>query len=428
MKTVKFYTLGCKVNQYDAQAIRESLLGIGYVEASGNKQASACIINTCTVTHRADADSLNLIRRAKRENPAAKIIVTGCLAELDGDKIKSSCSSSIVVKNKQKSGIWRLLSNKEDVLPARGVSGISGFAGHTRAFLKIQDGCNNFCAYCKVPLVRGRSKSKPLKEIVKEASRLVSSGFKEIVLTGICLGVYGKDLIPRVSLADILSVLGKLPGLYRLRLSSIEAMDISRRLLLTISASRVICPHLHIPLQSGDDQILKAMRRSYDSAAYLKLIRKIKTRIPGIGITTDVLVGFPGESAENYKNTLELVKKAAPLKVHIFPYSPREGTAAYRIDEAQIAFPVIRQRMQRLQLEAERLTAAYIRKFLGKRLIVLFEGRCKDSPGYWEGYTANYIKVKVRSRANLANCLAEVTLVRPGVGFAYAEKTKLLTK
>ncbi len=430
MKTVKFFTLGCKVNQYETQEIREGFIGAGYREiACGSKtKAGVYVINTCTVTHRADTDSLNLVRRVKRENPGAKIIVTGCLTELDEDKIKTAAASSLIVKNKHKTSIIDLLNGNKGNNHSPAGMGISGFSDHTRAFLKIQDGCNNFCSYCKVPLVRGRSKSKPLKQIIREGQCLVDKGFKEIVLTGICLGSYGKDLPSRDSLIDVVSSLENLQGLLRLRLSSIEKSDISTKLLDQIAASKVVCPHLHIPLQSGDNRILKLMKRGYRAGDYLSLIKKVKTRIPGVAITTDVLVGFPGETEANFENTLRLIEKIIPLKVHIFPYSRRPGTAASRDFKAELPPPIIKERIRRTGAIADKCSLLYRDEFLGEEASVLLEGRCKDDPACWEGYSANYIKVRVRSEKHLANYLVRVRLEKVAADFIYAAKMKLLTK
>jgi threonylcarbamoyladenosine tRNA methylthiotransferase MtaB len=430
MKTVKFFTLGCKVNQYETQAIREKFIGAGFreINAAGKLKSDVCVINTCTVTQRADRESLNSIRRLQRQNPAARIVVTGCLAELDVDKIKTINAASLVVRNNGKAGIVGLLNGSKADKKTPGKLEVSGFSGHTRAFLKIQDGCNNFCSYCKVPLVRGKSKSRPPEEIINEAGRLVNKGFKEIVLTGICLGSYGKDMVPRVSLVSVINNLEKLKGLLRLRLSSIEAGDISAGLLNTIAHSKIVCPHLHIPLQSGDNRILKAMNRGYSDKDYLGLIKKIKALIPGVSITTDVLVGYPGETEDNFKQTLRLVEKIQPLKVHIFPYSFRKGTAASRKLSLAVEPSVIKARMQRLGQSADKQSLFYKRRFLGKRVSVLFESKCKDNLDYWEGYTGNYIKARIRSKQNLKNRLACVTLDRIGAGFVYAGKMKLLTK
>ncbi len=424
MQTIKFYTLGCKANQYDTQSIREKFLSSGFQEINNGKKADLYLINTCTVTHRADSDSLNLIRRVKRENPKAKIIVTGCLTELDSDRIKTIEGIDLIVKNSKKEKILNLLRGQSPPPRRRRgkgtvpVKGISSFAGHTRAFLKIQDGCDNFCSYCKVPLVRGRSRNRPKEEILLEAKQLVKNGFKEIVLTGICLGAY-RDLV------GLIEKLEKIPGLLRIRLSSIEAGDVSDELIEKIAKSDKICRHLHIPLQSGDDGILKRMNRKYSRVGYLKLIRKIKRKIPQIAITTDVLVGFPGESEKNFRNTFDLLKKIMPLKAHIFPYSERNGTAAAGFKE-KVKIEVIRERSKRLEKLADFCSLRYRKKFLGKVMPVLIEGRVKNKLDgstaltinpersrridFWQGYTDNYIKVRLKSRADLKNQLLALKL------------------
>ncbi len=365
----------------------------GFKEIDNHLPADIYLINTCTVTKRADSDSLGFIRRARRENPKGKIIVTGCLAELDADKIKKVDSGAVIIK--------------KGVVPK--IKGISSFQGHTRAFLKIQDGCNNHCSYCKVPLVRGSSRSRPLHEIIREAEKLAGNGYKEIVLCGICLGSYGQDLNPKINLADIIEELEKLKGLMRIRLSSIEAGDISEELIGVLAQSKKLCRHLHIPIQSGDDEILKKMNRKYFRGDYLDLIAKIKTRIPQIAITTDVLVGFPGENESAFQNTLDLVKEIVPLKVHIFPYSEREKTAASGLRD-NLSPNIIKERAGRLKKLACASASIYKEQFLGKTMEALMETRLKDNADFWEGYTDNYIKVLVKSKVSLKNKIASLRL------------------
>jgi len=409
MKTVKFYTLGCKVNQYDTQSIREGFLDAGFNEIDNGSGADIYVINTCTVTQRADSESLSLIRKARRQNPKAKIIVTGCLAELDKDKIKEQDGVSLIVRNKDKNRIVKLLKYKNQSNEPLKLSnrGISNFSGHTRAFLKIQDGCNNFCSYCKVPFVRGPSRSKPLKAIIKEARKLAENNFKEIVLSGICLGAYGKDFPDRVNLTEVIGELENIEGLLRIRLSSIEAGDVSEELIKKMAESEKLCPHLHIPIQSGDSGILKKMNRRYTRKDYINLIGKIRKGIPGIAITTDVLVGFPGETENNFRNTLSLIKEIQPLRTHIFPYSKREGTIAADFKES-INPVIIRERIDILRDAARGCALEYKRQFLNKKIQVLVEGRARESRSLWEGYADNYIKVMISSRLNLKNRLITV--------------------
>ena len=400
MPTIKFFTLGCKVNQYETQAMRERFLSAGFKEIDNGHPADYYLINTCTVTARDDQQSLQLIRKAKNENPRAKIIACGCLVELDSDRIRAIDKKISLVKNCAKKNI---LSGK----PKK--NGISYFKGHTRAFLKVQDGCNNFCAYCKVPLVRGSSRSRKKREIVQEAGRLVAGGVKEIVLTGICLGAYGRDLKPKISLVELIKELEKISGLLRIRLSSIEAGDCSDELIGLMVKSDKLCRHLHIPLQSGDDTILTMMNRRYRRKGYLALIKKIKIRIPHVAITTDCLVGFPGEEEQNFAQTVKLIRAINPLRTHIFPYSPREGTAAFVL-KSELGPETIKKRAAYLRRVAEYCAAAYKSKFLGKKMEVLFECRNHCLPDYWEGHTGNYLKVLAKSNLCLRNQVVPVRL------------------
>mgnify|MGYP001350130070 CR=1 FL=1 len=391
-KTVRFYTLGCKVNQYETQSIRERFVSRGFKEIFNGRKADVYLINTCTVTHKADKDSRYYINKARSQNPKAKVILTGCIACKDKEALSGF------------KGVDYIISKK--FFP----DGISAFSGHTRAFLKIQDGCDNFCSYCIVPLVRGRSRSRSLKEIVCEAKRLVSNGFKEIVLTGICLGAYGKDLRPKADLTDVIPELEKIIGLLRIRLSSIEPNYVSDKLIKQILESKKLCRHLHIPLQSGYDEILKKMHRRYKSGDYMKLIKKIKKNIPDIAITTDVLVGFPGEKEENFKNTLKLIREINPLKLHIFPYSGREGTFATDNFKQAINPIVMKERILQIKSLSEKCAIIYKRQFLGKNMLIFIESCSKNKIGFYRGYTDNYIDVLIKSKQDLRNKLIPLTL------------------
>ena len=366
----------------------------GFREIHERKEAAdLCLINTCTVTAIADQKSRGIIRRCINENPKAKIIVTGCLVEKDSQALAKLKGVSLIISKSFFS------------------EGISDFYSHTRAFLKIQDGCDNFCAYCKVPLVRGRSRSKPLNDVVREAGRLAEKGFKEIVLTGICLGAYGKDLSPKTSLVILIDALEKIDGILRIRLSSIEAGDVTYALINKLAGSHKLCRHLHIPIQSGDDEILKKMQRRYTRKFYLNLIKKIKNKIPDIAITTDCLIGFPGEDEKHFRDTLDLVRRILPLKVHIFPYSAREGTRAYaKFSRFSVPIATVKKHVAILKEAAASCAKDYKERFLGRKMPVLFEARSKAKKGYWQGYGDNYIPVLFKSRRNLKNKLICVRL------------------
>lgn len=405
MGKVKFITLGCKVNQYETQEFRERFSEAGYSEAGKNEAADLYVINTCTVTHRADKDSFYYINRCHRENPKGEIVVTGCMAKRERKTLEQLPGVSLVVANNNKKAIVRLVTGVRSARPF----GISDFEGRTRAFLKIQDGCNNYCSYCAVRIARGRSVSKPVRLIVSEARRLVDNGFREIVLTGICLGSYGRDLRSALSLADVASKLESIPGLVRIRLSSIEARDVTEDLISVISGSGKLCKHMHIPIQSGDDEILAAMRRKYNRRGYSDLIGRIKASIPDIAITTDVLVGFPGEQERHFSNTYDLVRDIEPLRTHVFPYSPRPGTKAASY-EGSAAPGVVKDRCSRFTGLARECSLGYSKRFLGRAVPVLVEGFSCSDRSICEGYADNYIKVRFPGVKSMFNTIVSVKI------------------
>ncbi|MFH1190819.1 MAG: MiaB/RimO family radical SAM methylthiotransferase [Candidatus Omnitrophota bacterium] len=385
-RTVKFFTLGCKVNQYDTQSIRERFLSKGFQEADSVSQPDFFLVNTCTVTSGADRKSRNIIRRCIQAAPQAQVIVTGCLAEKDWSQLKKIKGISLIVK--------------KSFFP----EGVSSFNRHTRAFLKIQDGCSNFCSYCKVALIRGKERSKKLKQIIQEAKQLVACGYREIVLTGICLGAYGRSPGVKENLVDVVGFLEKIKGLSRIRLSSIEAGDVTLDLIKCMRYSEKLCRHLHIPIQSGDDYILKLMNRKYSKKKYENLIAKLKADVPGISITTDCLVGFPGETEDRFQNTVNLVRKIMPLKVHIFPYSRRPRTKAAKF-KGEINPEIIRSRCNELAAVAKECRKKFMQNFLGTDTQVLIEDEVKGSSVFLEGLTDNYLKVRLPFAPNLKNVI-----------------------
>ncbi len=397
----RFYikTLGCKVNQYESQVMREILTREGFKECLAEDIADIYIINTCTVTHRADSESRHVIGLFHKLNPKAEIAVTGCYVENDSQGISFLPGVKYIIKNDDKHNIAAILKSYAAGEPASAVKRrlnlchtISDFKGHTKAFVKIQDGCDNLCAYCKIPLVRGSSRSKLLSYILSEVRALVSKGFKEIVLTGICLGAWGRDLSENADLIDVLKALETVDAPFRVRLSSIEPRYVTDELIGYIASHPNICRHLHIPLQSGDDGTLKEMNRPYTGAGYRALISRIRGAIPGIAITTDVMVGFPGETDERFLNSLSLLKEILPSRTHIFSFSKRGGTKAAgyagEVDPRQIK--VRYERMRILSLEASFI---YKKAYMGKTLDVLAETVRDRASGMLEGYSDNYIKV-----------------------------------
>ena len=392
-------TLGCKVNQYESQVIRENFLRNGYAEAEDLNEADIYVVNTCTVTSVSDSKSLRLIRQALNKNNKC-VIVTGCMIEdndLDLSRLKGV---KFIIKNKDKYRIPEILKGappgegRQDTrAPTRQIFGISGFKGHTRVFVKIQDGCDNVCSYCKVKLVRGRSRSRAFKEVLDEVTTLVRNGSKEIVLTGICLGAYGRDLSGEIDFTRLIQKICEIPGDWRLRLSSIEPKDISDDLIHQLQTQVKLCKHLHIPFQTGDDYILKKMNRPYRRADYLKIVNKLRRAVPGIAISTDIMVGFPGETEKRIKNTVSFLQKVRPMRMHVFPFSKRKITKAYNYKD-DITDLVKNERQDKILSLAGEFSREYIKRFVNKKVKVLVEDKI-SSEGYLQGYTDTYIKVYI---------------------------------
>ncbi|MBN1871207.1 MAG: tRNA (N(6)-L-threonylcarbamoyladenosine(37)-C(2))-methylthiotransferase MtaB [Candidatus Omnitrophica bacterium] len=411
MKKFSFYTLGCKVNQYETQAMREAFIRAGYIEANPLDRADLYIINTCTVTAKADKECRRLIRKVNRCNPAAKVIVTGCYAESDEDVLGRMQGVYKVIKNNAKDSIVDIIESRKDMTDSKVIGytplSVSGFKDHSKAFVKIQDGCDNFCSYCKIPFVRGKPRSRDIDSTLKEVRQLVSSGYKEIVLSGICLGVWGKELRGPRELPDIIEKIVDIDGDFRLRLSSIEPANLNERLIDLVQSEHKLCKHFHIPLQSGDDRILSAMNRPYTSKGYLGLIDLVRDKIEGVSITTDVLVGFPGESDSCFQNTCDLLEAIQPLRIHIFPYSRRPGTMAAEMGP-DIPRGIIKDRARRLQALAVEKSHEFRKTFLGKTTNVLVENERNLSDGLFQGYDDRYIKIVIKSDAGRCRGIVSV--------------------
>ncbi len=404
---VRFITLGCKVNQYETQGMREVLERAGAKAVSSKKPASDevdfVVINTCTVTAEADKENKYWIRRAKRDHPQARIIVTGCGVVRDRASIEALPEVDLVLAQHEKDNIAdRLLEacgnpslqdapvfsrSRQEYTPLS----ISESEGHTRAFVKIQDGCNHACSFCKVVLVRGRSRSRELADILDEIKRLRDSGYSEIVFAGIQLGAYGLDFKDEnIRLIEVLEAASQIEGIERLRLSSIEPTDVSPELIRALGEISKCCHHLHIPLQSGDDEILKGMNRRYRRAFYIDLIARLKDQMPDFSLTLDVMAGFPGETEDYFQNTIALLEAVKPLKCHVFPYSRREGTMAARLED--VPDEILQERVLRLKAVGERLGRAELAPYIGKTLPILVE-RSKKNAVLRQGLSTNYLKV-----------------------------------
>jgi len=414
MQNHKFYieTLGCKVNQYESQVIRENLLKAGYVEAGNKDEADICVVNTCTVTSASDSKSLKSIRSGLRKNKC--VIATGCMIEdkdLDLHKLKGV---DFIIKNRDKYRIPELISKTATVgHRAWGIEPhfITSFKGHSRAFVKVQDGCNNRCSYCKVSVVRGESKSRPFEDITDECSTLIKKGYSEIVLTGICLGAYGKDISKTLSLAKLIEEICKIKGNWRMRLSSIEPKDATDDLVSRIKSEEKLCKHLHIPFQSGDDEVLKRMNRPYTVSDYISIVAGLRKAIPDIAVSTDIMAGFPGEKEVNFQNTLNFIKEIRPMRLHVFGFSKRTGTPAYNYKD--VVSNVVKKQRERALLDiAGDFSGEFERTFAGKIARVLVEDR-RDKHGFLQGYTDRYIKVLIDGpdsiKSRLLSCQLTLT-------------------
>lgn len=394
--TFKIITLGCKVNIYESEYMLESLLASGYIY-NANKP-DIIIINTCSVTNNADVKSKKMVRRAKRENPNSIIVVCGCSTQNNQEEYKNM-GIDILLGNKEKSQIVNLLANylqnhtqyiyfaNNRDLEFENMK-ISKFTTHTRAFIKIQDGCNNFCSYCIIPYTRGNIRSKNFFEIINEAKTLVINGHKEIVLTGIHTGSYNFE---KHNLADLIKRLADIPDLMRIRLSSIEITELDSEFLEVLKSTPTLVDHLHIPLQSGSDNILKRMNRKYDKAYFASKIAEIRNIRPNISITTDAIVGHPYETDADFQEYLDFCRQINFSKIHVFPYSKRNGTAASLMP--QVPEQVKKERAKSLLALSDELELNYINKFLNKEVDILTEEYVFE---YVCGHTANYIKVYLK--------------------------------
>ena len=404
MTTIAVATLGCKVNQFESEALLDALEQRGYTIVPFGKSADITIINTCAVTQRADFQSRQMVRRASRSNPNTLIIVTGCSPQVEPDAFIKMKGVGYLLGNGEKNqipGFLPLMQKGE--FPRVQVGNVQkeilfsetplhSFHRHTRAFLKIQDGCNAHCSYCIVPRARGRSRSLPPKRIIENLRDLQEKGFKEVVLTGIHLGAYGQDLNPPFSLKKLIGQLEKEGTPDRIRLSSIEPGDFSSELISALSQSNKICPHLHISIQSGDDEILEKMNRDYDCFFLSDLIQELHSRIPNLSIGADVIVGFPGETEEKFKHTYQLIESLPFSYLHVFPFSRRKGTPAFQFpqggDEKEI-----KRRAETMRELGKQKRQAFYRQFLNQELEVLIEDRREKGTGRWRGFSRNYIPV-----------------------------------
>lgn len=406
MPTAALITLGCKVNQYDTQAMQETMLRNGYTIVAENEAADVYIINTCTVTNVADQKARQVIRRAIRTNPDAKVLVTGCYAESDREAIEKIPGVSFVFGNREKAYLQAYvdLIHEPELLQIEPIHHdairehanfsmlVSEAGRHTRALIKVQDGCSAFCTYCIIPYVRGRMTSRPLFDIVREAEQITANGYKEVVITGVHLGSYGMDIGRKTTIADILEQIHPIEGIERIRFSSIEPMNFPDDLVERMAALPKCMPHFHLPLQAGNNKILRQMRRRYTTERYARLVEKLRASFPDVGITTDVMVGFPGETDADFEDSLRFVEKIGFSQLHVFRYSPRRGTPAAEYPN-QVPPHVSAERSQAMIALGKRLGVEFRRRMLGKQMEVLVEDSREGKANQLSGFTGNYLRV-----------------------------------
>lgn len=406
-KTYHIVTLGCRTNQYETQAFRDQLECAGYREAKSDESAHLCIVNTCTVTASADAHSRRAVRQLIKAHPEAKVAVTGCYAENKPQEARSLGNNVVVISNKDKEKLLNIIYPEEQFKEFS----IKKFEARTRAFVKVQDGCNSFCSYCIIPYVRGRSVSRKLEDIVREVKELVANGYKEIVLTGINIGDF--DGHPekgeqKITLADLVKAVDAIEGVQRLRLSSIDPDEVDDALMEAILHGKNTCHSLHIVLQAGSNVVLKRMNRKYTRQIFMDTIRKLRTRSPKFAFTTDVIVGFPGETDLDHKETLEIIEEVQFAHVHMFPYSARKRTKAALMKD-QVDHAVKAQRKQEVIEVAERSALKLRSQILGTKARVLIE---EVNDKYSFGHTDEFHPVYIKEKNLRCNALYEVVLTK----------------
>ncbi len=419
-KTVSMFTLGCKVNQYETEAMEEIFEKNGYIIVNSDEIADIYVINTCTVTNLSDRKSRQFISRAKKLNKDAVIAVVGCYSQISPDEVSKIEGVDVVIGTTDRSRILELCEKakkeNEKVNIVRNVKtqkkfetiNIDDIKSKTRAYIKIQDGCNQFCSYCIIPYARGPIRSRELDDIIKETKKLADAGFKEVVLTGIHVASYGKD-IDKTSLNRVLEEVGEVNGIERIRLSSLEPTLIDEDFMKNIVKIGKVCDHFHLSLQSGSDTVLKRMNRKYTTNEYRDIVKLIRKYMPNAGITTDIIVGFPGETEEEFNETLEFVKEIRFSRIHVFKYSPRKGTPAAKY-ENQIDGNIKNIRSEKLIALGEELMLEFNSKFINSTLSVLFEEESKKEDGYIEGYTTNYVRVKSNKDSSMIGKIVYVTI------------------
>ena len=423
MKSFAIATLGCKVNRYESEAISEQLQNQGWHPIDKGAMADLCIINTCTVTGKAATQSRQATRKVIRNHPGAPVVVTGCYAQIAPEVFSSMPGVHCVVGNAFKDQIARLVSSHKHHEPAMTLVEdlsapslfqdlpVTKFGNRTRPFLKIQDGCDAFCAYCIIPHARGRSRSLTPEIVIKRTRSLKEHGYAEVVLCGINIGRYGQDLTPATSLCRLMQLIDGPQGVKRLRLSSIEPAELSEELIGQLASSKRICPHLHMPLQSGDDEVLKSMNRPYGSQFYMDLVHHIISLMPDVAIGVDVLVGFPGETERAFENTCRLIERLPIAYLHVFPFSMQKQTPAAAFRDP-VPPEALKKRCQHVRAIGETKRRMFYEKVIGSTFEVLIEGKRDRATGYLKGLTKNYILVLVEGDDELMHRVIQTRLTK----------------
>lgn len=439
MSSVAFHTLGCKVNHYETEAIWQLFKENGYDRTDFEKQSDVYVINTCTVTNTGDKKSRQVIRRAIRQNPDAVICVTGCYAQTSPAEIMAIPGVDIVVGTQERKKMLDYIEQyKSERKPINAVGNIMknrvyeeldvpAFTDRTRASLKIQEGCNNFCTFCIIPWARGLMRSRDPEEVVRQAQQLVDAGYLEIVLTGIHTGGYGEDL-KDYNLAQLLRDLEtKVKGIKRLRISSIEASQLSDEVIDVLKDSKIVVRHLHIPIQSGSDTVLKRMRRKYTMEFFANRLDRLREALPDLAITSDVIVGFPGETEEEFMETYSFIRDQKFAELHVFPYSKRTGTPAARMED-QVDEEIKNERVHRLITLNDQLAVEYASRFEGEVLEIIPEDKYKldSEANLYEGYTDNYLKVVIPGTDDLIGKLVRVKITKAGYPYNEGQFVRML--
>ena len=425
--TVAFHTLGCKVNHYETEGIWQMFMNHGYDRVEFDRQADVYVINTCTVTNTGDRKSRQIIRRAVRQNPEAIICVTGCYAQTSPGEVMEIPGVDIIVGTQNRKRMIQYIEEHQQTrMPINGVKNIMKnrvfeemdvpeFTDRTRASLKIQEGCNNFCTFCIIPWSRGLLRSREPENVIKQAQQLVDAGYKEIVLTGIHTAGYGEDMNDYNFAMLLTDLEEKVDGLKRIRISSIEASQVTDEVIDVLNRSKKIVRHLHMPLQSGSNTVLKRMRRKYTAEFYKQKIEHIRQALPDLAITSDIIVGFPGETEEEFMETYEFVKDLGYAELHVFPYSPRTGTPAARMTD-QVDKEVKNTRVQKMIDLSNELAKQYAKMFKDEVLEVIPEERLPDKnfPDHLVGYTDNYLKVHFEGTSDLIGEIVRVKITETG--------------